>query len=147
MAPIAQREIRTAVVARLKEAGLRNSGSRWQVVDVLVNADRPLSLPEVLSSDPELAQSSVYRNLSELVEVGVARRVESTDEHTRFELHESLTSHHHHLVCSSCGRVEDFYVSEEFEAGIGSVIQAARDKGFTIESHRFDLIGFCAACD
>ncbi|MBC8364912.1 MAG: transcriptional repressor [Actinobacteria bacterium] len=139
-------DLHAAVDLRLRAAGLRNSRSRQVVVDVLVRAGRPLSLPEILDTDAELAQSSAYRNLGELVDAGVARRVESADDHARFELHESLTGHHHHLVCTSCGRVEDFDVPDDFEAGIDVMVDAAESQGFRIDAHRFDLLGRCARC-
>ncbi len=145
-APGEAADLRASVESRLRAAGLRNSRSRQQVVDVLVRAGRPLSLPEVLAADGELAQSSAYRNLGELVEVGVARRVESADDHARFELHESLTGHHHHLVCTTCGRVDDFAVPDDFEAGIDAMVVAAEAQGFAIDAHRFDLLGRCAHC-
>ncbi len=139
-------DLHAAVDLRLRAAGMRNSRSRQVVVDVLVRAGRPLSLPEILDADADLAQSSTYRNLGELVDAGVTRRVESTDDHTRFELHESLTGHHHHLVCTSCGRVEDFDVPDDFEAGIDVMVDAAESQGFRIDAHRFDLLGRCARC-
>ncbi|MCH2412274.1 MAG: hypothetical protein MK189_04800, partial [Acidimicrobiales bacterium] len=74
-------DLHASVDQRLQVAGLRNSRSRQVVVDVLVRAGRPLSLPEILDADVELAQSSAYRNLGELVHAGVARRVESADDH------------------------------------------------------------------
>tara|TARA_Y100000031_G_scaffold70757_1_gene78397 strand:- start:3666 stop:4115 length:450 start_codon:yes stop_codon:yes gene_type:complete len=139
-------DLHAAVDIRLRAAGMRNSRSRQVVVDVLVRAGRPLSLPEILDADADLAQSSTYRNLGELVDAGVTRRVESADDHTRFELHESLTGHHHHLVCTSCGRVEDFDVPDDFEAGIDVMVDAAESQGFRIDAHRFDLLGRCARC-
>jgi|TARA_B100000809_G_scaffold76337_1_gene74106 Fe2+ or Zn2+ uptake regulation protein len=139
-------DLHASVDQRLQVAGLRNSRSRQVVVDVLVRAGRPLSLPEILDADVELAQSSAYRNLGELVHAGVARRVESADDHARFELHESLTGHHHHLVCTSCGMVEDFDVPDDFEAGIDAMVHAAESQGFRIDAHRFDLLGRCARC-
>ncbi|MCP4843632.1 MAG: Fur family transcriptional regulator [Acidimicrobiales bacterium] len=139
-------DLHAAVDLRLRAAGMRNSRSRQVVVDVLVRAGRPLSLPEILDADADLAQSSTYRNLGELVDAGVTRRVESADDHTRFELHESLTGHHHHLVCTSCGRVEDFDVPDDFEAGIDVMVDAAESQGFRIDAHRFDLLGRCARC-
>ena len=139
-------DLHASVDQRLRAAGLRNSRSRQVVADVLVRAGRPLSLPEILDADAELAQSSAYRNLGELVDAGVARRVESADDHVRFELHESLTGHHHHLVCTLCGRVEDFDVPDDFEAGIDAMVHAAESQGFRIDAHRFDLLGRCARC-
>lgn len=141
-------ELHVTVGRRLRAASMRYSRSRFSVVEVLAAGGRPLTLPEILSAgdDYGLAQSSAYRNLGELVEAGVVRRVESGYDHSRFELHDSLTGHHHHLVCVGCGRVDDFDVPDEFEAGIEDLAGEAVARGFSVESHRFDLLGRCSSC-
>tara|TARA_B100000686_G_C16666177_1_gene903716 strand:- start:836 stop:1222 length:387 start_codon:yes stop_codon:yes gene_type:complete len=124
------------------------SGSRRQVVEVLLQTDRPLTLPEILDADnsQQLAQSSVYRNLTELEGIGVVSRMSIGDNHSRFELHESLTGHHHHLVCTVCGRIEDFDVSEDFESQVEELVFSAEDKGFLVDGHVFDITGRCSTC-
>ncbi len=146
--PVDLEDLHVTVGRRLRAASMRYSRSRYSVVEVLAAGGRPLTLPEILAAGHEqgLAQSSAYRNLGELVEVGVVRRVESGYDHSRFELHESLTGHHHHLVCIDCGRVDDFEVPDEFEAGIEGLAGVARAQGFRVESHRFDMLGRCPAC-
>lgn len=146
--PVDLEDLHVTVGRRLRAASMRYSRSRFSVVEVLAAGGRPLTLPEILAAGhgSGLAQSSAYRNLGELVEVGVVRRVESGYEHSRFELHESLTGHHHHLVCIECGRVDDFEVPDEFEAGIEGLVGEAAARGFRIESHRFDMLGRCSTC-
>lgn len=141
-------DVHATVSRRLRAAAMRYSRSRRAVVDVLAEAGRPLTLPEILmvGTDHDLAQSSAYRNLAELVEVGVVRRLASGDDHGRFELHESLTGHHHHLVCMVCGGVEDFEAPEEFEAGINTLVETAAQQGFVVDGHLFDMVGRCATC-
>jgi len=130
---------------------MRYSRSRRVVVEALAAAGRPLTLPEVLeagrtAAGGSLAQSSAYRNMGELVDAAVVRRVDSGDDHARFELHESLTGHHHHLVCDGCGRIEDFDVPDEFEARVADLVAVAADRGFRVDAHRFDMVGRCADC-
>ncbi len=142
-------DLHVTVGRRLRVAGLRYSRSRYAVVEVIAGAGRPLTLSEILAVDAgrRLAQSSAYRNLAELVDVGVARRVDAGDDRSRFELHESLTGHHHHhLVCDSCGRVEDFHVPDEFEKQVAALVEVAADGGFRVDAHRFDMLGRCAEC-
>lgn len=140
--------VHTTVSRRLRAAAMRYSKSRRAVVEVLAGAGRPLTLPEILVAGigHGLAQSSAYRNLGELVDVGVVRRLASGDDHGRFELHESLTGHHHHLVCMVCGMVEDFEAPEEFEAGISALVTTTSQRGFVVDGHLFDMIGRCANC-
>ncbi|MBS1837119.1 MAG: transcriptional repressor [Actinobacteria bacterium] len=140
-------DLHTTVGRRLVSSGRRYTPSRRRVVSALAEADRPLTIPELLDSASGLAQSSAYRNLTELIDAGVVHRIVAGDEYSHFELAEDLTRHHHHLVCTRCGRVEDFVASEELEHRLHRALDdAAGSSGFTVQHHRLDLVGICAAC-
>jgi Fur family transcriptional regulator, ferric uptake regulator len=125
----------------------RLTPARRVIVDVLARAGGPLTIPEILGARRGLAQSSVYRNLVVLEQAGAVHRILTHDEFARYELAEHLTEHHHHLVCSSCGRVEDLPATPAIEKSVAAAIdQAARRAGFQTEHHRLDLVGLCAAC-
>ena len=132
----------------LRAGDHRYTSGRRQVVEALHQADAPLTIPQILVRNDRLAQSSVYRNLSILEEVGAVMRIVTHDDHARYELAESLTDHHHHhLICSDCGDVRDF----AFPPGVEKSLDSAFDKvagstGFTVESHRLDLVGRCDEC-
>jgi Fe2+ or Zn2+ uptake regulation protein len=135
------------VRARLAEHQQRMTAGREQVVDVLAATDRPLTIPEILAARRGLAQSSVYRTLVVLEQAGVVHRVVTHDEFARYELAEDLTGHHHHLVCSNCGRVEDLPAYDSIERSVAAAVaQAARRVGFRTQHHRLDLVGTCADC-
>jgi Fe2+ or Zn2+ uptake regulation protein len=140
-------ELHETTAARLRADQQRYTPRRRAVVDILAEAGQPLALPEILSRGDALAQSSVYRNLVVLEQAGVVRRVTSTDDFARYELAEDLTEHHHHLICSSCGTVDDFTASSRFEQTVArAVAEIARDTGFDAHHHRIDLIGVCNRC-
>jgi Fe2+ or Zn2+ uptake regulation protein len=135
------------VERRLRARGLRLTATRARLVTVLRAAERPLTIPEILEREDSFAQSSVYRNLVVLEQAGVVHRMVTLDEFARYELAEHLTGHHHHLVCSSCGRVEDLPASEALEHSVAAAVAlAARRSGFRTEHHRLDLVGRCALC-
>lgn len=140
--------VETHVVERLRAQEQRFTTQRRTIVELLRNAGRPLSMPELLESDPSLAQSSVYRNLVVLEQAGVVLRVVTGDEFARYELAEDLTGHHHHhLVCVSCGFIVDVTVPADLEERIDSTLGGlAADHGFSVSDHRLDLLGHCAAC-
>ena len=133
---------------RLRRVNQRATTNRMELVNVLREATRPLTIPEILELRGGLAQSSVYRNLVILEQAGVVHRIVTNDEHARFELAEDLTGdHHHHLVCSMCGSVEDVPAPARLEASLSSAVaDIDRDTGFTTQHHRIDLIGICASC-
>ncbi|MFM7062006.1 MAG: Fur family transcriptional regulator [Actinomycetes bacterium] len=146
-ASAATEDLHVTIAQRLRGDGLRYTGSRRKVVEVLAATDRPLTIPEILEQSDGLAQSSAYRNLTELIGVGVVHRIVSGDEFSHFELAEDLTSHHHHLVCTRCGRVTDFTVDDDLEAALDAALDAAaRRQGFEPEHHRLDVGGRCADC-
>lgn len=140
-------DVHATAAERLRADDQRYTASRRALVEALAAAERPPTIPELLGSRPGLAQSSAYRNLAVLEQVGVVRRIVTSDEHARFELAEDLTGHHHHLVCGSCGRVEDFTVSEQLERSLETALARVADgTGFDVDHHRLDLVGTCSEC-
>jgi Fe2+ or Zn2+ uptake regulation protein len=135
------------VAHRLQTNAQRLTPSRRQIVDILAAAPGPLTIPEILDAQEGLAQSSAYRNLVVLEEAGVVHRMTTGDDFARYELDEDLTGHHHHLVCSNCGKVEDLPATPAVEKSVAAVVdEAARKAGFTTQHHRLDLVGLCANC-
>ncbi|MEM8904269.1 MAG: Fur family transcriptional regulator [Actinomycetota bacterium] len=132
----------------LRAADHRYTSGRRRVVAVLREAPGPVTIPQVLELDRTLAQSSVYRNLAILEEVGAVSRIVTHDDHARYELAEGLTDHHHHhLICSTCGDVSDFELSHEVERSLDRAFRtASRRAGFRLDGHRLDLLGSCASC-
>ena len=146
-APPSTQELHDAVASRLRAADQRYTSGRRQLVELLAVAPRPETIPELLERAPSLAQSSAYRNLVVLEEAGVAHRVVTSDERARYELAEDLMGHHHHLICTSCGRVDDFTVSPQMERSLETALERAVDgTGFRAAAHRLDVIGTCASC-
>ncbi len=140
-------EIHATAAKRLRADGLRYTGSRRSVVEILASSGGPLTIPEILTFDEELAQSSAYRNLNELITCGVVHRVISGEDHSHFELSEDLTSHHHHLICTSCGRVDDVTLDDSLEASLTAALEkVARSSRFAAVDHRLDVLGLCVDC-
>jgi len=140
-------EIDQIAHTRLRRDGQRYTDNRRQLVHVLAESPDPLTIPEILLRRADLAQSSVYRNLSILERSGVVQKIITTDEWARFELAEDLTEHHHHLICSGCGAVRDFTVSTRLERSIDeALVEVADQAGFQLDHHRLDLVGLCEGC-
>ncbi len=135
------------VAARLGEAGRLYTAGRRELVELLVRAGRPASIPEVLDLQPTLTQSSLYRNMADLENVGVVRRVVGADEASRYEFSADIIGHHHHTICTICGVVEDFRLARGAEASLEkALVDTLIDLGFQSNSHRLDVIGTCASC-
>ena len=140
-------EIHLQIGARLVRQDHRYTSGRRQLVEVLTRVGQPMTLPDIVAADPELAQSSAYRNLDVLVRCGVIRRINAGGDHTHFELAEPLLGHHHHLICISCGTIEDIHLDNDVESLVDqSLADVAYRSGFTPIHHSLDLHGHCADC-
>ncbi len=96
--------------AQIREKGLRSTGPRLAVLRHLEAASKPVShgeLSEALAAEG-LDRTTVYRNLTDLTEVGLVQRTDLGDHVWRFELkkdgHDSFQ--HPHFTCTDCGTVE-----------------------------------------
>ena len=137
-------ELNRAVTDQLAVHDLRYTAVRRRLVDELRRAEGPVTLPQILESATDLAQSSAYRNLSLLEEAGVVRRLVHGGDHAHFELAEELTEHHHHLICDVCGAVVDFTLGAELERRLESTFAAtADDVGFTPTHPVVAVYGTC----
>ena len=105
MARLSQEEARRQV----RGAGLRATGPRVQVLELLSRSDRPLSHSEVVEALGEGAadQATLYRNLLRLVEGKLARVASRVGGITRYELATAEPSSHvhPHFACRECGAV------------------------------------------
>jgi Fur family transcriptional regulator, ferric uptake regulator len=140
-------ELHREVANRLAESGRRYTRTRKRLVEILAKAGMPLALPEIVRGRKDLPQSSAYRNLAGLESAGLIRRVASEDGFSRYELAEELTGHHHHLMCSRCGLVQDVDIPSDLERKLDRTLDTlARGARFATVSHRLDLIGLCRSC-
>ena len=141
---------RTAVSAVgkvLAARGLRLTAHRSAVLAAIEAADRPLTADEVVR-ESGVPTSTVYRQLAELVDIGVVARVAGAAGSDRHELAEPYSQHHHHhLVCTECGIVTDFDPSRQLERLIDREVAALLEhSGFEVSHHVFDVRGRCRDC-
>lgn len=129
---------------RLRRTGQRVTPQRVRVADALAASGRPISAQElyerVRRTSPGLGRATVFRTLEALVAAGAARRFERPG-----HVHAYVAcrpSHHHHLVCTRCGRVTE--IGEEYVRPLGE--RAAREHGFEVDDARVDFYGRCARC-
>src|SRR6476659_7103866 len=121
----ASHDLHATAAQRLRGDGQRYTSNRRALIDLLDATDHPVTIAEVLTLRTDLAQSSVYRNLSVLEQAGVVHRVVATDEFARYELAQDLTEHHHHLICTRCGAVEDFTLPARVERTLETALVTA----------------------
>ena len=135
------------VEIQLERADLRYTSGRRAIVDVLASSGHPVNISDISKRLPDVPRSSAYRHLVDLQGAGIVRRIAASDDFARFELAEEFTEHHHHLLCTICGRVFDVTPSESFESMVTRAVEdLTRPLGFYPTSHSLDVIGHCAGC-
>ncbi len=140
-------EVDQLVTSQLEAVGQRYTNNRRRLISILLLSSKPLTITQILEIDPSLAQSSAYRNLTALEEAGSVVRIVTSDDHAHYELAEEILEHHHHIICSPCGEILDFHLSESVERTLEASLKKVADQlGFTLDTHRLDLIGTCTSC-
>ncbi len=87
---------------------------------------------------PRIGRVTVYRTLDLLQAQGLVETVHLGDGRTRYEL---ARTHHHHLLCLGCGKLEPVE-----GCNVATLVRAARARGFWVTGHRIELVGYCARC-
>jgi Fur family ferric uptake transcriptional regulator len=85
----------------------------------------------------DIGLATVYRVLTQFEQAGILKRHHFESGKAVFELNEG--SHHDHLVCVTCGRVEEFYDAEIEKRQT----RVAKERGFAIRDHSLQLYADC----
>ncbi len=137
------------VEERLKSGEYKMTPRRSLILRVLIeNQGRHLSAEEVYQvvkeQEPELGLATVYRTLELFSDCGIVFGMDFGDGRKRYDmgLGAALGHHHHHLICTRCGRIieagEDLL--EDLE------LRVQRDYGFSVVDHQLKMFGLCEGC-
>ena len=131
--------------AELKEMGLKATGPRLRILNLFETCEeRHLTAEDVyrllLAEQIDIGLATVYRVLTQFEQAGILIRSNFESGKAVYELNEG--QHHDHFVCTSCGKVEEFY-DAEIEKRQNLI---AKEKGWVIQDHSMALYGQCAEC-
>ncbi|MCK9508335.1 MAG: ferric iron uptake transcriptional regulator [Pigmentiphaga sp.] len=129
----------------LKSIGLKATFPRLKILDVFRKTDvRHMSAEDVyralMAEHVEIGLATVYRVLTQFEQAGLLLRSQFDTGKAVFELNEG--DHHDHLICTNCGRVEEFF-DPEIEKRQHEVV---KERGFTLTGHELSLYGICKVC-
>ena len=132
------------IVQALEGAGYRLTAPRLALAGLIVDHDGHFSASDLAAAARDrrigVSRATLFRALDLLVELGVVERLDLPNgEHAYVEC---APAHHHHVVCSRCGRT-----AEVDDAGLTEPVrEIARTSGFRIDTHRLELFGLCRSC-
>lgn len=127
----------------LRAAGLKVTDKRTALLGVLSKTRQPMSVSEIKKVLGKAADSvTIYRALEAFVQAKIVARVDFHEDEARFELIVGR-EHHHHVVCGSCGIVEDIDAcSPRIER---EVLRSAKQFS-VISGHALEFFGTCRNC-
>lgn len=125
---------------RLEARGYRVTPSRRAVIAAALAQKDHFTVDDLLTRCRGAGRATVFRTVRLLTELGVICRVLLEDGSLHYRV--SQRGHHHHLVCTSCGRVEDLD-----QCAIDDVMRELSEAtGYEVERHWLELYGRCAEC-
>jgi len=132
-------------IDELKSTGLKATLPRLKVMEIFQKGEqRHMTAEDVfrvmLQDRSDIGLATVYRVLTQFEQAGILRRTHFEGGKAMFELDEG--QHHDHLVCTSCGKVEEFY-DAEIERRQQMI---AAEKGWVFQDHAMSLYGLCVNC-
>jgi len=131
--------------AYLREHNLPVTAQRLAIAEVLLGADRHLSAEEIAAalseSGRKVGTATVYRTIDTLVGAGLIVERDFGEGFRRFEAARGVPNHEH-LVCTQCGKVEEF--RDERLERMTTIV--AESRGFARQRHRLIIHGICREC-
>jgi Fe2+ or Zn2+ uptake regulation protein len=133
-----------AIVRAFDEAGYRLTEPRRALAQLVAEQRGHFTADHLVATSRArrlgVGRATVFRSLEILAELGLVERLDLPSGEHAFVACEP--SHHHHVVCSRCGRSTDVG-----DSGMSRVIdEVARRSGYRIDVHRLELFGLCREC-
>ncbi len=132
------------ITGTLEAAGYRLTGPRRTLAELISREPGYFTAADLVaatgSADPAIGRATVFRVLELLSQLGLIERLDLPSGERAYLSCEP--SHHHHVICSRCGRAADVA-----DCGLAQVAdEMGRRTGYRVAAHRLALFGLCPAC-
>jgi Fur family ferric uptake transcriptional regulator len=128
----------------LQEVSLKATPARIAVMKFLESVDQPVDVNSILDDlrqkDVDTNPATVFRMMNDFLQKGITKQIQFQEGKARYEL--ANKKHHHHLICSNCGKVEE--VEGDFLKSMEEKIY--KDKKFRVKDHSLEFFGLCSNC-
>ncbi len=132
----------SGIAPLLRQHGYRLTRQRQQILRALTTQPRSVTdvVSFLVSRGITVDKATIYRTLERFVDLGIATKTYFND---RIAMYERIgtNEHHHHLVCSRCGSVEDVSLDERV-----LLREVNKRTNFRIHNHLLEFFGICAKC-
>jgi Fe2+ or Zn2+ uptake regulation protein len=133
-----------SIVEAFEGAGYRLTAPRRAIAGLIASRSGHFTAEDLLAEAHRgrqgLGRATIFRSLEVLTELGAVERLDLPSGGHAFVACEP--AHHHHVVCSSCGRS-----TVASDPGLEDVAEAIeRETGYRVDTHRLELFGVCPRC-
>ena len=123
----------------------RVTPERFEILDAVLGCNGHFDADELFlkmkSLGSKVSRATVYNTLDKLTECGIVSRYRFGERLARYEIMFG-NEHHHHVICRSCGKIEEF-VDKRVE-------RFARDAATSLHYQFHDTVlhiyGLCSEC-
>lgn len=138
-----------SIIIALRRYGHKLTPQRRVVIHALTSSQdhlTPAGVFEKVSQDhPGIGLVTVYRTLKLLAELGLICELHTGDNCPSYTA--GTSQHHHHLICSGCGKVFDFTGANIIEPSLSTLeARLSHESGFRIYDHQLEFTGLCQIC-
>ena len=131
-------------LSSFRDSGHKITNVRKEIVHIFFQAKKPLTAQEIIKKlklkNIIVNKTTVYRELQFLHHNDFLVKVHIKPHETSYEYKGLI--HHHHLVCESCGKIDNITncLAKELEINI------LKTRGFKVERHSLEFYGICSDC-
>lgn len=131
---------------QLTEKGLKVTPQRIAILEAVYIMNNHPSAEDILrlvrKKIPSIATGTVYHILETLVDHKIINRVKTDHDNMRYD---GITAKHHHLYCSECDRIEDYF-DDELDQLLKDYFRDKKLPDFTLEDVVLQIRGTFNKC-
>ncbi len=109
---------------------------------LMLNKSHQMSMKELYDSLNNTDRSSIYRNIDLFLKLNIVNKIQIGWKY-KIELSDAFRQHHHHIICSKCGKIKEF---KEYPVITKVIKDISLKNKFTPLSHEFNISGLCRNC-
>lgn len=131
------------ITDEIKKNGFRLTSARLAIIEIFSAQKHPINAQSIQKKLVDLKimvnKTTIYRELQFLKDQKIITSVHLTADTLSYELVDR--THHHHIVCNDCGKIEDVVLpTEKF------LHDVQKQTSFLLDSHSLEFYGQCTAC-
>jgi len=128
------------LIACLKSEGLSVTKTKKDLIKIFLDTKKPLSYIELSEKIPTVNESTIFRNLKQLAEIGILSEINLDEGFKRYDL-KPKGHHHHYVKCTECGKID--YITK---CNLSAFEKELAGLGYKEITHQVEFFARCINC-